>query len=113
LEKVELVEFKAYCLKQYYYIYKQGDTCKCTEKFMGIPDRCRGSKKLTQEQIIEHLKANSLITPQTEYDYKQLRSKKHEIYVVDVHKTISATNDKQYWIDDTHTLAWDDYRIPK
>jgi len=41
-----------------------------------------------------------------------LRSHKHEIYVEDVHKEVTATDDKRYWLDDgIHTLAHGHYSI--
>jgi hypothetical protein len=112
LEKDNIVEFKAYCPKQYYYIMKVGDKYVCSEKFKGIPDRCRTSKELTQTDIIQHLQSHSPLTPKTTYDYKHLRSHKHEIYVEDVHKEVTANDDKRYWLDDgIHTLAYGHYKL--
>ena len=111
LEKENIIEFKAFCSKNYYYIMKVGDKYVYNMKFKGIPEKCRSGKELTQEEIIKHLESNSTLQQPSEYRYKHLRSKKHEIYVEDVIKVVSSEDDKRYWIDDIHTLALGDYRI--
>jgi hypothetical protein len=46
VEKDNIVEFRAYCPKHYYYIQKVGDKYKVSEAFKGIPSHVRQSKDL-------------------------------------------------------------------
>jgi hypothetical protein len=105
VEKDNLVEFRAYCLKHYYYIQKVGDKYKVSEAFKGIPSHVRSGKCLTQPEIIEHIKKNQSLESTSRFEIKAIRSKNHEIRVEDVRKEVSDRDDKRQYIDEYHTVA--------
>jgi hypothetical protein len=131
------IEFKAFCPKHYYYIsnmtederrfliekakkknmsrdeinYISNIKYKFNEAFKGIPKHAR--TKISDKDIEDHLKKNSPKEPGTKvFTSKQIRSKKHEIFVVNQTKEINDNDDKRYYLEDgIHTLAWGHYRI--
>jgi hypothetical protein len=105
VEKDNLIEFRAYCPKQYYYIHKVNGEYKVSETFKGIPKRVRKGKDLTQEEIIEHLSKNQPLSLPNKFEMKVIRSREHEVQVVDVVKNVSGKDDKRLYIDDYHTVA--------
>jgi DNA polymerase elongation subunit (family B) len=105
IEKDNIVEFRAYCPKHYYYIQKNGEKFYVSEAFKGIPSHVRQSKDLTQEEIIEHLKNGQSLPSITTFEMKSIRSYNHEVQIVDVKKEITDKDDKRVYIDEYHTLA--------
>jgi hypothetical protein len=113
IEKDNIQEFHALCPKQYYYI--PYDPIKkmysLVNKFKGIPEYARDIPFKSQEEIIEHLRKGKPLTPKTTYNLTSIKSKNHQIMVVDHQKEVSGKDDKRYYIDDIHTLALGHYKI--
>jgi hypothetical protein len=106
VEKDNIVEFRAFCPKHYYYIQKIGDKYKVSEAFKGIPSHVRSSKDLTQEEIINHLTKGQSLPSISSFEMKSIRSKNYEVMVQDVKKTITDKDDKREYIDEyRHTVA--------
>jgi hypothetical protein len=105
IEKENIMEFRAYCPKHYYYIQKKGDKYVVSEAFKGIPSQVRKGKDLTQEEIINHLKKGQSLPTINTFEMKAIRSRNHEVQVVDVKKEISDKDDKRVYIDEYHTVA--------
>jgi hypothetical protein len=105
VEKDNIVEFRAFCPKHYYYIQKIGDKYKVSEAFKGIPSHVRSSKDLTQEEIIEHLQKGQSLPSISSFEMKSIRSKNHEVIIQNVKKTITDKDDKREYIDEYHTVA--------
>jgi hypothetical protein len=105
IEKDNIVEFRAFCPKHYYYIQKKGDKYKVSEAFKGIPSHVRHSKDLTQEEIKQHLEKGKSLPSVSTFEMKAIRSRNHEFQVVDVKKEISDQDDKRQYIDEYHTVA--------
>jgi hypothetical protein len=76
-----------------------------SEAFKGVPKKVRKGKELSQEEIVEHLTKNQPLASVSKFDFKAIRSKKHEIHVVNVTKEISDKDDKRLYLDDYHTVA--------
>jgi hypothetical protein len=109
IEKDNIMEFMVYSPKHYYYIQNVNGKYKVFQAFKGIPGYIRDNPLKTQEDIIEHLKKAQCLIPKTTYTMTQLRSKRHEIKVVDQEKTVTDEDDKRYYIDRFHTLALGHY----
>jgi hypothetical protein len=105
VEKDNLIEFRAYCPKQYYYIHKVNGEYKVSETFKGIPKRVRKGKDLTQEEIIEHLSKNQPLSLPNKFEMKVIRSREHEVQLVNIVKNVSGKDDKRLYIDEYHTVA--------
>jgi DNA polymerase elongation subunit (family B) len=106
VEKDNIVKFRAFCPKHYYYIQKIGDKYKVSEAFKGIPSHVRSSKDLTQEEIINHLTKGQSLPSISSFEMKSIRSKNYEVMVQDVKKTITDKDDKREYIDEyRHTVA--------
>jgi DNA polymerase elongation subunit (family B) len=95
IEKENIVEFRAYCPKHYYYIQKIGDKYKVSEAFKGIPAHVRSGKSLTQQEIIEHLKKGQSLSSISTFAMKAIRSKNHEVRIEHVKKEITDRDDKR------------------
>jgi hypothetical protein len=105
IEKDNIKEFRAYCPKHYYYIQLKGNKYEVSEAFKGVPKNVRKGKELTQDEIIEHLNKNRPLASVSKFDFKAIRSKKHEVYIANVSKEISDKDDKRLYIDEYHTVA--------
>jgi hypothetical protein len=105
IEKDNIKEFRAYCPKHYYYIQLKDNKYVVSEAFKGVPKKVRKGKELSQEEIVEHLNKNQPLASVIKFDFKAIRSKKHEIHVVNVTKEISDKDDKRLYLDDYHTVA--------
>jgi DNA polymerase elongation subunit (family B) len=105
IEKDDIVEFRAYCPKHYYYIQYKDNKYKISEKFKGIPSHLRRGKDLSQEQIKQHLETRTPLPSRTTFEMKAIRSFNHEVQVVNVTKEISDKDDKRLYIDEYHTVA--------
>jgi hypothetical protein len=105
IEKENIVEFRAFCPKHYYYIQKVGDKYKVSEAFKGIPSHVRSNKDLTQEEIINHLQYGQSLPSISSFEMKSITSKKHEVMIRDVKKMITDQDDKRVYIDEYHTVA--------
>jgi hypothetical protein len=110
IEKDNIMEFMAYSPKHYYYIQKGPDgKYRVSQAFKGIPGYIRDNPLKTQEEIIEHLKKAQCLIPKTTYTMTHIRSKRHEIRVVEQDKIITDEDDKRYYVDRFHTLALGHY----
>jgi DNA polymerase elongation subunit (family B) len=105
IEKDNIMEFRAFCPKHYYYIQKVGDKYKVSEAFKGIPSHVRQSKDLTQEEIKEHLEKGKSLPSISTFEMKSIRSFNHEVQVVNVKKEITDQDDKRQYLDEYHTVA--------
>jgi hypothetical protein len=105
IEKDNIMEFRAFCPKHYYYIQKVGDKYKVSEAFKGILSHVRQSKDLTQEEIIEHLQKGQSLSSVSTFEMKSIRSFNHEVQVVNVKKEITDQDDKRQYLDEYHTVA--------
>jgi DNA-binding PadR family transcriptional regulator len=105
IEKDNLVEFRAYCSKHYYYIQKIGDKYKISEAFKGIPAHVRSGKCMSQEEIVEHIKKGQSLSSVNTFEMRAIRSKNHEVRVEDVKKEVTDRDDKRQYIDEYHTVA--------
>jgi DNA polymerase elongation subunit (family B) len=113
IEKDNIQEFHALCPKQYYYIPYDPNkkTYSLVNKFKGIPEYARDIPLKSQEEIIEHLKKGKPLVPKTTYNLTSIKSKNHQIIIVDHQKEVSGMDDKRYYIDDIHTLALGHYKL--
>jgi hypothetical protein len=110
IEKEGIVEFKAYCPKHYYYIFKTPTRYDFSEAFKGIPKLTR--LVMDTQGIEEHLKkgqARELSI--SEFIYLHITSKNHEIVLKDTIKKVTDTDDKRHYIDGIHSLALGHYRL--
>jgi hypothetical protein len=105
IEKDDIVEFRAYCPKHYYYIQFKDNKYKISEKFKGIPSHLRRGKDLSQEDIKKHLETRTPLPSRSTFEMKAIRSFNHEIQVVNVTKEITDKDDKRLYLDDYHTVA--------
>jgi hypothetical protein len=105
VEKDNIVKFRAYCPKQYYYIQKKGEKYVVSEAFKGIPAHVRKGKDLTQEEIVGHLKKGVSLLITSSFEMKSIRSYNHEVQVVTVKKEVLGKDDKRQYIDEYHTVA--------
>jgi DNA polymerase elongation subunit (family B) len=105
IEKDNIMEFRAFCPKHYYYIQKKDNEYKVSEAFKGIPSHIRRGKDLTQEEIKQHLEKNTSLVSPSKFEMKCIRSINHEIHIVNVTKEISDKDDKRLYLDEYHTVA--------
>jgi hypothetical protein len=106
IEKENIVEFRAFSPKHYYFIQLINGKFKLSQTFKGIPKHIRDDPLKSQEAIKEHLTKNQPLPSKKEFTVKAIKSRtNHEIEVVEVKKVINDIDDKRYYIDDIHTLA--------
>jgi len=111
IEKDNILEFRAYSPKHYYFIQNLGGKLKVSQAFKGIPSYARG-KEMSQEEIKKHLEKSEPIPAKKEYTMMTIRSADHEVELIKVVKVVNDNDDKRYYIDDYHTLALGHYKIP-
>jgi hypothetical protein len=110
IEREEILEFKAYCVKHYYYIYKDSGKIKFNEAFKGIPSHAR--IMMDPKELEKHLeKGQARELSIKELSYLHITSKKHQIVLKDTVKKVTDTDDKRHYIDGIHSLALGHYRI--
>jgi hypothetical protein len=105
IEKDNIKEFRAYCPKHYYYIQYRDNKYEISEAFKGVPKNVRKCKELSQDEIVEHLNKNQPLASVSKFDIKAIRSRKHEIQIVNITKEISDKDDKRFYLDEYHTVA--------
>jgi hypothetical protein len=105
IKKDNIMEFRAFCPKHYYYIQKVGDKYKISLAFKCIPSHVRHGKDLTQEEIINHLQKGQSLSSVSSFEMKAIRSKNHEVQIEVVKKEITDQDDKRQYIDEYHTVA--------
>jgi hypothetical protein len=112
IEKDNILEFRAYSSKHYYFIQMLGGKFKVSHAFKGIPSYA-GDRHLDQEEIKKHLERSQPIPAKKEYTMKVIRSVNHEVDLVKmIKKVVNDNDDKRYYIDEYHTLAVGHYSIP-
>jgi hypothetical protein len=110
IEKDNILEFRAFCPKHYYYIQKINNRYKFSETFKGIPSNVR--EKMSEKDIGEHLKKNIPIEKkESKYNMKNIRSKKHTVFVMNMIRKVKDDDSKRYYLPDgIHTLAFGHYK---
>jgi hypothetical protein len=109
IEKDNILEFRAYSPKHYYFIQNFGGELKVSLTFKGIPSYARG-KKMSQEEIKQHLEKSVPIPSNKEYTMMTIRStKEYDMELIKIVKVINDNDDKRYYIDKYHTLALGHY----
>jgi hypothetical protein len=110
IEKDNILEFRAFCPKHYYYIQKINNRFKFSETFKGIPSNVR--EKMSEKDIEEHLKKNIPIEKkESQYKMKNIRSKKHTVFVMNMIRKVKDDDSKRYYLSDgIHALAFGHYK---
>jgi hypothetical protein len=113
VEKSGIQMFYAFCPKHYLYISQKDGRFVCNEAFKGIPNYARS--KPSQEELEEILKSNKPpIQDHKQYMLQSIRSKKHEVFVMQMERECSEDDDKRYHVPNSYeTLPWGHHNICK
>jgi hypothetical protein len=111
IEKIGIQMFYALCPKHYFFVINKNGKLVCNEAFKGIPGYARN--KPSEEELEKLLRSEkSPIQDRKKYTMQTIRSKKHEVFVMQMEREPTDDDDKRYHVPNSYeTLPWGHYRI--
>jgi hypothetical protein len=111
IEKIGTQMFYALCPKHYFFVINKNGKLVCNEAFKGIPGYARN--KPNEEELEKMLQSEKPpIQDRKKYTMQTIRSKKHEVFVMQMEREPTDEDDKRYHVPNSYeTLPWGHYRI--
>jgi hypothetical protein len=111
IEKIGIQMFYALCPKHYFFVINKNGKLVCNEAFKGIPGYARN--KPNEEELEKMLQSEKPpIQDRKKYTMQTIRSKKHEVFVMQMEREPTDDDDKRYHVPNSYeTLPWGHYRI--